>query len=239
MKSQKLFCIPYAGGGADTTYIPWKKYLDFDITLVPVEYPGHGKRIAEPLSKNVEELVTDLYDTIIKPELNKCDDYMIYGHSMGTLVIYELLKIIQQNYAMLPHTIFLSGRYSPNINYEKENVHLLSDDQLINNLIKLGGITPEIYNYPEIIDACLPIIRNDYKIIDEYNFSLPLSCFDSNITYIYSDNDPYLSDREKVGDWQQFTNKKFSIIEVKGDHFFINTEKEFLCQLINKSAKGI
>jgi surfactin synthase thioesterase subunit len=108
---------------------------------------------------------------------------------------------------------------------------------LIDNLIKLGGITSEIYNYPEIIDAFLPIIRNDYKIIDEYAFSMPMSCFNSNITFIYSDNDPFLDDREKVVDWKHCTNKNFSIIEVKGDHFFINTEIEFLCQLINESAE--
>jgi len=231
--------MPYAGGGANTTYIPWKKHLDPQITLIPVEYPGHGKRIAEPLSKNLEELVSDLYQTAIKPEIDGSTDYMIYGHSMGTLVVYELLKLIEKNNGILPHTIFLSGRYSPNISYEKENVHLLSDDQLIDHLIKLGGITPEIYNYPEIIDACLPVIRNDYKIIDEYEFSTPVSCFNSNITFIYSDNDSYLNDREKVAEWKHYTNENFSIIEVKGDHFFINNEIEFLCRLINQSAKEI
>jgi len=235
MKSQKLFCFPYAGGSADTIYTAWKKYLDSNITLIPIEYPGHGKRVTEALSEGIEELVNDLFDTI-KPEIDEIMDYMIYGHSMGTIVIYELLKLIKIRSGVLPHTIFLSGRYSPNISYKKENVHLLFDEQLINNLIQLGGVPPKIYNYPELIKVCLPIIRNDYKMIDEYEFAQPVSCFDSNIIFIYSNEDPYLNDRKKVDEWKKYTNKSFSVVEVEGNHFFMNSEVELLCNLVNQKA---
>ena len=236
MKSQKLLCIPYAGGSAGMIYTVWKKKLDSHIELIPVEYPGHGKRMREPLNKSVEELVDDLFHTIIEPEIKECADYMIYGHSMGTFVVYELLKLIEERNYSLPHTVFLSGRYSPHIPYEKERVHLLSDKQLIDRLIELGGTPANIYDYPELIDAQIPIIRNDYVLIDQYNFTMPISRFNSNLIFIYSDNDPYLEDREKVDEWRHYTDKIFSIVETEGNHFFINQKADFICNLINKAA---
>lgn len=237
MESQKLFCFPYAGGNTDTIYCPWKKYLNPNIELIPVEYPGHGKRIMEPLSKNLKELVSGLFHTIIKYEIDEHTNYMIYGHSMGTIVVYELLKLIKENQLLLPHTLFLSGRYSPHVVYQKENTHLLSNEQLINNLIQLGGVPSEIRSYPELMNICLPIIRNDYQIIDEYELTMPISCFNSNIVFIYSDNDPYLENRKKVNDWGCYTDQEFLVIEVEGDHFFINDKAAFICHLINESAK--
>ena len=237
MKTQKLLCIPYAGGSAGMTYTVWKKYLDSYIKLIPVEYPGHGKRMRESLSENLDELVNDLFDTIIVPEIKEVEDYMIYGHSMGTFVVYELLKLIQEKNYSLPHTIFLSGRYSPHIPYQKEHVNLLSDKQLIDKLIELGGTPANIYDYPELINAQIPIIRNDYALIDQYSFTMPINSFNSDIVFIYSNNDPYVADREKVDEWRHYTDKSLSIVEVEGNHFFINNKADFICNLINKAAK--
>lgn len=235
-KSQKLFCIPYAGGSADSAYIIWKKYLDSHIRLIPVEYSGHGKRIGEVLNKNLEELVNDLFDTIIEPEINECVDYMIYGHSMGTLVVYELLKLIKARNYSLPHTILLSGRYAPHVSYQKEYVSLLSDKQLIDKLIEMGGMPSNIYDYPELLNVHTPIIRNDYSIIDQYKCMMPISSFNTDLIFIYSDNDPYLKDRRKVDEWKEYTNKNFRIVETEGNHFFINDKADFICNLINKVA---
>ena len=237
MKEQKLFCIPYAGGSADVIYTAWRKYLDPNIKLIPVEYSGHGRRIEEGLNESLEELVQDLFDTMIEPEIKDCGaDYMIYGHSMGTLVVYELLKLIKEKKDSLPHTIFLSGRYSPNISYQKERVYQLSDKQFIDKLIELGGVPPNIYDYPELIEAHTPIIRNDYKLIDQYNFTVPASSFSSDLIFIYSESDPYLNDRKKVDEWRHYTDKSFSIVEVEGNHFFIKDKADFICTLVNHKA---
>ena len=237
MKEQKLFCIPYAGGSADVIYTSWRKYLAPHIKMIPVEYSGHGRRMGEELNGSIEELVRDLFDTIIESEIKDCKDYMIYGHSMGTIVVYELLKLIKENNYSMPHTIFLSGRYSPDISYPKEKTSQLSDRQLIDNLIELGGTPANIYDYPELIKAHTPIIRNDYKLIEQYNFVMPISSFESDLIFIYSDNDPYLDDRKKIDEWKRYTNKSFSVIEVEGNHFFINDKTEFICSVINDKAQ--
>jgi len=236
MKEQKLFCIPYAGGSADIIYTKWKKHLDSSIKMIPIEYSGHGRRVEEALNENIEELVNDLFETVIESEIKDGTGYMIYGHSMGTLVVYELLKLVKANNYSLPHTIFLSGRYSPDTSFQKEGVYLLSDKQLIDKLVGLGGASASIYDYPELIKAHVPIIRNDYKLIDQYNFVMPISSFNSDLIFIYSDSDPYLGDRKRVDEWRQYTDKDFAVVEVEGNHFFINEKTEFICTLINNKA---
>ena len=43
MEKINLFCLPYAGSSA-SVFFKWKKYLDEDIMLYPIELAGRGKR---------------------------------------------------------------------------------------------------------------------------------------------------------------------------------------------------
>ncbi|NJL52346.1 MAG: hypothetical protein HC930_09215 [Hydrococcus sp. SU_1_0] len=42
----RLFCFPYAGGGA-SIFSSWSKILTSDVEICPLELPGHRYRITE------------------------------------------------------------------------------------------------------------------------------------------------------------------------------------------------
>ncbi len=52
MKKLKLFCFPYAGGSS-IVYEKWRKLLSPSIELIPIEYPGRGRKFARPICDNI------------------------------------------------------------------------------------------------------------------------------------------------------------------------------------------
>ncbi len=102
-----LYCLPYAGGHS-LSYRDFQANVAENILIKPLELPGRGKRIKEPLLTNLETMVDDLFQQI-QNELND-KPYAIYGHSMGTLLGYLLTKRILNAGKPAPLHLFVSGR---------------------------------------------------------------------------------------------------------------------------------
>lgn len=229
MKEIKLFCFPYAGGTA-SVYTRWKKYLDKDIELIPVELSGRGKLIYEPLSDNMEDIINFVYDSI-KRDLDS-SEYMFFGHSMGTVIVYELMnKLLEHNHKNPLH-LFLSGRYPPHIGC-KHNMSALSDEEFIEKVIKNGGTPKEVFENKELMEIFLPILRADYKAIEKHVPTPLKEKWDMDITVL---NGIYDSDvkLDEVELWKDYTNKNCSIHHFEGGHFFINDKFMEITDIINK-----
>lgn len=106
----KLFCIPHAGGSS-AVYYKWKNYFPETINVILIDYKRHGRRFAEKLSDTMEDMVEDLFQKI-KKHLDG-EEYCFYGHSMGSIVAYELYYKIKENGFRRPKHIFVSGYASP------------------------------------------------------------------------------------------------------------------------------
>ena len=107
----KLFCIPYAGGSA-SVYSGWNPILRENIQLVPVELSGKGVRAAEPLYENWEDALEDVYSSITE-KIEPGEEYALFGHSMGSWIAYEILKILCRKKMPQPLHVFFSGNTPP------------------------------------------------------------------------------------------------------------------------------
>ncbi|WP_268906141.1 thioesterase II family protein [Clostridium hydrogenum] len=99
-----LFCLPYAGG-SEAIYYKWKDYLSPSIQLIPIELKGRGKRYNETFYETLDEAINDIFKWIKERIMN--DDYAIYGHSMGSILAYELYyKVISEKLRKPKHIFF-------------------------------------------------------------------------------------------------------------------------------------
>jgi medium-chain acyl-[acyl-carrier-protein] hydrolase len=94
--SLRLFCLPYAGGGA-SVYRAWAGLLPAEIELCVIQLPGREQRIGEPAYTSMPDLVAALAEQLAPWAADL--PYALFGHSLGALVAYELGQALWANAA--------------------------------------------------------------------------------------------------------------------------------------------
>lgn len=228
----RLFCIPYAGG-SEAIYSRWYNYVNSDIKVEPIPLKGRGSRFGEEFYSTMEEAVDDIYN-IIKDKIT-VEEYAIYGHSMGSVLAYELYYKIIKEGKNKPRHIFFSGRRAPNtINENKNSIsYKLPDDKFMNKIVEMGGTPKELLENKELLEIFTPILKNDMKILEEYKYKERKEKIKCNISVINGtyDNVKY---HQKVA-WKDLCEGQCQLYDLKGNHFFINDNVENISNIIEKN----
>lgn len=231
MSEMKLFCLPHAGGSA-STYLSWSKLMDNKVDLIPLEYPGRGFRAKEPLCKTIKEIVESVYEVIIT-KLDDKEDYILFGHSMGSLIAYELAYKLIDNGHKKPHHIILSGGKAPQRRIEKKENHKLSNENFEDFVLRYGGKqTDKIFENKELKDYFIPILRSDIKIVEEYLYRKPAYLLESNLSILIGEDDES-TPWEEIKEWSEVTTKSCQFYYFKGGHFFIQEHPHQVISQIN------
>lgn len=231
MKKFKLFCFPFAGGSS-TSYNFLKKLLEPDIQVIPIELPGHGRRFNEPLLDSIDEMSEDAYHQLSE-ELGDTP-FAFFGHSMGTLIAYQVSQKLQRRAKPLPEILFMSGRKPPFLSVDRVR-YRLENEELLKELSIMGGITQEFLDSEELMALFLPIIRTDLKAVETYDYTEEKTIFDIKIHVLNGIDDPY-TDINSMALWKLYSSKSCEVHNFPGGHFFIheqpNNFKEFFNGLI-------
>jgi len=216
MHTKIIFLIPYAGGSFYNMKGLEEKLKNID--CITLELPGHGKRINEPLSRNLDFVVNDLFNKVIKV-IERYDEYYFFGHSLGALLSFLLVKKIIVSNHNHPKHLFISGMSGPSKEKTHENIHLLSKIDFWKKIKDMGGVTSEIMKSEELISFFEPIVRSDFELVSQYIYVVNNTKINVPITAFYGDIDDIKLEDKKL--WQNETEIKVDIIEFEGDHFYI------------------
>ena len=225
-----LFCLPYAGG-SQAIYYKWRKYLKPSIKLVPIELKGRGKRFGEEFYESLEEAVEDIFDNIKDQILQ--DEYAIYGHSMGSVLAYELYYKIRDEKLNMPKHMFFSGYQAPSIPRKKRQIYTLPDEEFIKEVIKLGGTPQEVADNEELLRLFAPILRSDFKILEKYIYKEMKEKIQCDISIFNGEKDD--TTKEDILAWKDHGDKDFKVYNFDGNHFFINANVEGITEIINNT----
>ena len=219
-----IFCLPYAGGSASAYGELKSKAKQRNLELVLIEYAGRASRLDMPLYKNFEDAVDDCYEQI-KQYFNRhyVHNYGLFGHSMGSWVVYELMERLQKDPEIEnPNKVFLSANTIPQIQIEKK-MWSLSDDVFWNELYRQGGLDKELYEVKEFKEYILPIIKNDYRILENYaGDQVRRIIMQSDVCVMGGYKDSITEEEYRM--WNQFTNQEFELQWFEGDHFYFRNE---------------
>ncbi len=235
MDEIKLFCLPYAGGSA-SIYLRWSKLLDRSIKLCPYELPGRANRHKEPYYSSLQQAVSELVH-IIETE---CADseYAVWGHSMGSIMAYELICSLQQNRIKLPVHVFFSGRYPPSVEKEERNLHLLSEDDFEKEAVKLGGIPDKLLKLKPLLKTALQTLRADYKLLETYKPGRLRRKFNFNIS-VFAGNKDELAQPEDMNCWKNYCAGQCNFYYFEGGHFYLHKFAEEITQIISDTLVRI
>src|SRR5215213_9001369 len=107
--SVRLFCFPYAGGGA-SVFRGWAEGLPEAVEVCPVQLPGRETRFLEPAYTRLPALVEALAESLT-PHLDR--PFVFFGHSLGALVAFELARRLRRDGGPGPDRLFASGCGAP------------------------------------------------------------------------------------------------------------------------------
>lgn len=228
----KLFFIPYAGGMANS-YAVLKRYIDTEFEIILVELAGRGRRTNEAFYEDMNEAVNDVAKQIKDNAYN--EPYAIFGHSMGGLIIYELLGKFEELKISYPKHIFISARRAAHLkSSDGKKYYKLPDEEFALELLKLGDINREVIRNAELFNIFSPIIRADYKIIEEYVFKEPKNMLKCNMTLLYASEDIEAS-KEEVLQWREYSENEVECFEFNGGHFYIFDNLKEVANIINNT----
>lgn len=220
-KHTLLFCFPFAGGTTDF-YNDIEQCLSGSISVIKLEYSGHGKRCKEKLYDSFDELADDLYiriKEIIQREYAGNVRYALLGYSMGSISVMEILKrIIQRNEISMPQHVFLAAHEPLSkvdfLNCSEDEI----DQRVIERTIKFGGIPDSLKDNRSFWRIYLPMFRSDYLLIANYDFEKYNMVIDIPATVFYSNEDTKFEDMIL---WNNYFARECEFVEYTGNHFFI------------------
>lgn len=227
MSRIKIFAFPYAVGNANVFY-EWSKNVETEFEIIPYEYPGHGARFMEPLLNRIEEMALEAYVSM-KEQLEEA--YCLLGYSMGSLVCYELLKVIEKEKKRLPEAVFFLASEPPGTEPEFTECENMTVEQVKELLTQMGGTPEEILECEEMMKLMKQIVVNDYSAIEHYKADTEIPTISCAAVVVRGSNEVY--PQKEMEDWKKLYGEKMIFHELNGGHFFLFEEFENQEKMLN------
>ena len=225
----RLFCLPHSCASA-SVYARWRRVLPDWLQVCPLELPGRGMRMDEPLQRDIKALAAQLAEEISR-DLD--GPYALFGHSLGGLLAFELAHALNARNLPAPLALFASGAAGPARRDVSEYAVEKTDAQLIARLRELQGTAEEALANPELMQLMLPILRADFLLCGSFTYgerqplTLPIHVFGGKQDSVRAD---------QLLDWQLDASSGFSLDMFDGHHFFLVQHESAVLRCVRRYA---
>ncbi|MFJ9605239.1 thioesterase II family protein [Kitasatospora sp. NPDC101176] len=228
--TRRLVCLPHAGGSAGF-YRPWANHLSATVELQLVQYPGREERVEDPFVDDAATLVEQVTRALLETDRPGVET-VVFGHSMGALLAYETVLSLQAHGLPVARLV-LSGYPPPpqTAGGPAAPVGPRSDEDLLRTVAGHGGTQMSIFDDPDIREMVLPILRNDYLLIDSYRSAgpRPVEC---GIVVLTGDSDVTVTP-ERARGWEALAGKEFACHVLPGGHFYLTAQRARVISLLH------
>src|SRR5579875_3755851 len=221
----RLFCFPYAGGGA-SLFRAWLDALPPEVELCGIQLPGRESRLGEPAYTRIVPLVEALAGAIV-PYLDR--PFAFYGHSMGALVSFELARQLRRTYDKLPVSMYIAAYRAPQLPNPNIKIHHLPEE-MFKVVLRAYGIPEGILQNQELMQAMLPTLRADLELCDNYEYKeeLPLVC----PFLIFGGQKDVRVNPADLDLWRVHSSAPYRLSILPGSHFFLHSAQDLLLTAI-------
>ncbi|ANY10203.1 thioesterase [Pseudonocardia sp. HH130630-07] len=156
----------------------------------------------------------------IAAALSTLDDRptILFGHSLGAVVAYEVARVLGHRLGRPLDGVVVSGRRAPS-DPPGGGVHLMPDDAVVEELVRLGGTTGELLDIPGAREVFLPAIRADFRLAETYRH-VPGVELDCPVTAVIGTEDTEV-DAGQAALWAAHTSGGFALRTFPGGHFYL------------------
>jgi pyochelin biosynthesis protein PchC len=218
---KRVVCLPHAGGAA-SFFGSWGGETSAEV--LAVQYPGREDRLGDPFPADVATLARD-----VAAALPTDVPIVLFGHSLGAIVAYEVARALEFRHGVRAAHLVVSGRRAPS-DPPGGDVHRWPDEQLVDELVRLGGTDGGELRVPEARAEFLPAIRADFRLAETYRHSpgLEPSC---PLTVVIGTEDTEV-DARQARRWAGYTTGEFALHLLPGGHFYLIAERDAVLDII-------
>lgn len=215
----RLLCVGDAGTGP-TEFTCWPTELPGSVELWPAQLPGRERRRREAPATSIADLADDLAE-----EMWRCSDpslpWALFGHSFGSLVVYEVAKRIV---GVLPMCgLIVSSMCVPHQQAQRLPVHGCDEDVLLDWVRQAGGTESALLDDPRFASWLAQDLRATLRIRQGYSPERPkpLPC---PILALGGAGDPDALP-EDLAQWCEYTSAGFAYQQIGRGHFFLRDNR--------------
>jgi surfactin synthase thioesterase subunit len=229
----RLICFHSMGVGASL----FTKFLlnppdNYDI--LAVQTPGRENRMAEPVADSIDVLA----DQIVPQLLPLFDRPVVFwAHSLGGIAAFEVILRLRERHQLEPVHLLVTGTVPPHLIVKWQNREVMLKAMIADNspeyLVSLSRYVDDV----EFLKSILPGMRRDNALLMGYRFrpNAPLNC---PITAFAARQDE-MAYADEVREWSQYTQSGFELIEVDGDHWFLNRNRARITATLDEIAAAL
>jgi medium-chain acyl-[acyl-carrier-protein] hydrolase len=212
-----LLCLPYAGGDG-TTYRQWPASLGAHARVGWAELPGRGEHFGLAPLRRIEQLV----QWLLPEALAVPAPLVIFGHSMGALIGYELAHALREACARPPALLALAAHHAPGRAPQHDPLHALPRDEFVRRLAAFEGTPAEVLRNAELLALMEPRLRADFEACETYTpqqrdlLPTPIVVYGG-----VADAEVPL---ETLLHWAPLTKGRFDCVLLPGHHFFLHAQ---------------
>lgn len=220
-------------------YRDWSARLPDWIRLVPLHMPGRGVRLGMQAMHRWSDVI-DLLLADVEPHL--AQPFAIFGHSLGGLVGIELAYAIRERFGRAPVWVGASACRAPS--HRERSTHWLTcpEDVFIDKVRAMNGMPESLLQNRAFMEMVLPYLRADFHLSGSYAYPSggrgePLTC---PISVINGCQDSEIvDDPQNLSAWSIETRGTVAQHQIDGGHFFINTHRDALIDLVVDSLATV
>ncbi|MEU1014588.1 alpha/beta fold hydrolase [Streptomyces sp. NPDC005898] len=225
----RLVCFPHAGGSAGA-FFPLARAAPPGLEVIGVQYPGRQWRRTEAAVTDLHGLARGAADALLA---ERALPTAFLGHSMGALVAFETVRLLERERPGAVGHLFASGSRAPSRPREEDRRTRWTDERIIAEMRALGGTGDRLIADQEALRQALPALRDDYRALAAYRCP-PGARVGVPLTVLVGREDPKAGPEHAV-DWQPHTRAAFAFRAFPGAHFFLAENATELLDLVQNS----
>jgi surfactin synthase thioesterase subunit len=209
-----LVCIPQAGAGCGQ-YRPWRASLGPAAAVLGLQLPGREERWAEPPAGQFSEVIAGAAAELARL-VPAGTAIVIYGHSFGGLIGFELCRALGTRYSRWPAALVVAACRPPAC-WAGAGRDLLDDDAGLLALLAARGLDPALLDEDSLAEMLEPL-RHDARLSLSYqpHGDLMVPC----LLEVWGGQGDEMVTPAQLGGWRRHAGGPFRRRDFPGGHAF-------------------
>ncbi len=159
---------------------------------------------------------------------------VVWGHSYGGIVAGEVIRRLRDRHDLEPIHFLVTGTVAPHLIHLWQKREVMLKAMVADNSPEYLVSLSRYVDNPEFLASIIPLMRSDWPLLKNYQFrpNAPMSC---PITAFSARQDDMVY-TDEIREWARHTAGGFELIEVDGDHWFLNRNRALITATLNEIA---